>query len=267
MKRLQNNIALVTGAGRAIGRAVAERFINEGATVIIGDIDDKMGKQTAAELGENAEYMHLNVALETEWQSVIAGIVKKHGRLDLLVNNAGVMGLSESWGPQDPEHCSLETWDKVMAINLDGVFLGCKHAIQTMKLNNGGVIVNIGSRSGLVGVPTAVAYAASKAAIHNHTKSVALYCAQQDYNIRCNSIAPANIMTPMWEHMLGEGTEFEESLAKQCEHIPLHRYGEPSDVADAAVYLASQESKYLTGTEILVDGGVLAGTTTAPKAK
>jgi 3(or 17)beta-hydroxysteroid dehydrogenase len=147
--------------------------------------------------------------------------------------------------------------------NLDGVFLGCKHAIRTMRRaapRGGGAIVNISSRSGLVGVPAAAAYASSKAAVRNHTKSVALYCAQQRLPIRCNSIHPAAVLTPMWEPMLGTGAAREAALAALAADVPLRRFGTPAEVAALAVMLASEEAAYVTGSEFHVDGGILAGT-------
>ncbi len=260
MKRLDNKIAIITGAARAIGKAIAKEFVAQGAYVIITDLLDQEGETTAAELG-HAEFIHQDVADEESWQQVIEQVLAKHGRLDILVNNAGVMG--SEWGPQDPEHCSKAIWDKIHAINIDSVFLGCKFAISAMK-QQGGVIVNIASRSGIVGVPANSAYASSKAAIRNHTKSVALYCAEQKYNIRCNSVAPASILTPMWQKLLGDGEQGQQQLKTLSEKIPLGHFGEPSDVANAVVYLASDESKYVTGTEIIIDGGILAGSATSP---
>jgi NAD(P)-dependent dehydrogenase (short-subunit alcohol dehydrogenase family) len=143
-------------------------------------------------------YLHLDVREEDEWEAAMETILKRYGKLNILVNNAGVTGFQEGFGPQDPEGASLASWREVHAVNSDGVFLGCKYAIQTMKKGEGGAIVNISSRSGLVGIPGAAAYASSKAAVRNHTKTVALYCCQQGYKIRCNSIHPAAILTPMW---------------------------------------------------------------------
>lgn len=260
MKRLENKIALITGSARAIGKAIAECFVAEGAYVIISDILTDAGEKTAKQLG-NAEFIYHDVSDEAEWQNVVDAVVAKHGHLDIVVNNAGVIG--GEWGPQDPEHCSLELWDKVHEINLDGVFLGCKYAIKAMK-DHGGAIVNIASRSGLVGVPGNAAYASSKAAIHNHTKSVALYCAEQGYGIRCNSVAPASILTPMWQKLLGDGAEGEAKLKALSAKIPMGHFGEPDDVANAVLYLASDEAKYVTGSEIVIDGGILAGTATSP---
>jgi len=254
--RLNGKTALITGGAEGIGTAIAKLFVSEGARVIIADVQEAVGRAAAKEIG--ATFVPLDVSSEDSWTKAVDQIVRE-GRLDILVNNAGVMGK----GVQDPENVSLEDWKRIHAINLDGTFLGCKYAIKAMK-EKGGSIVNIASRSGLVGVPGAVAYASSKAAIHNHTKSVALYCAGQGYKIRCNSVAPASIMTPMWKKLLGQGAEYKDHLAKQCEGIPLGRFGTPEEVAYAVLYLASDESSYTTGSEIIVDGGVLAGTTTSP---
>ena len=171
-------------------------------------------------------------------------------------------------GPHDPEYASLEAWRAVHATNLDGVFLGCKHAIAAMKppAGRGGSIVNISSRSGQVGVSRAAAYASSKAAVRNHTKSVALYCAEMAYGIRCNSIHPGAILTPMWDPMLGR-TEQERAAAitEFAAEVPLGRMGSPTDVAMMALYLASDESTYVTGAEFVVDGGILAGSPATPR--
>jgi NAD(P)-dependent dehydrogenase (short-subunit alcohol dehydrogenase family) len=199
--RLENKIALITGAARGIGFAIAELFHREGATVIVSDIRDNEGQKIAAQIGTNSSYFHLDVGREEDWQSITEDIEQKHGRLDILVNNAGITGFSETRGPWDVENLDLKSWEEVHRVNATGVMLGCKYAIQLMK-EKGGSIVNISSRSGVVGIPGAAAYASSKASVRNHTKSVALYCAQKAYNIRCNSIHPAAIMTPMWDEML-----------------------------------------------------------------
>ena len=202
MSRLENKIALITGAAGGIGKSIATRFLQEGATVIISDLNDERGEASAKELGEKASYIHLDVSKEDEWVSVMSFIKEKFGKLDVLINNAGIIGFERDWGPQDPENASLESWKLIHAVNSDSVFLGCKHAIKLMKETGGGNIVNMSSRSGIVGVPDTAAYASSKASIRNHTKSVALYCAKNNYNIRCNSLHPASIMTAMWDLML-----------------------------------------------------------------
>jgi 3(or 17)beta-hydroxysteroid dehydrogenase len=154
-----------------------------------------------------------------------------------------------------------------MEVNADGVALGCKYAIQLMKLNKSGRIVNISSRSGLVGIPYMTAYAASKAAVRNHTKSVALYCAEKQYHIRCNSIHPGAILTPISDPMLGYGENREKMINEVAKGVPLGRMGAPLDVAYAALYLASDESAYVTGIEMNIDGGILAGSTATPKSE
>lgn len=263
--RAEGKVALVTGAARGIGRATAELLAQEGAFVVVTDLKDDEGVAVAGGLGERAAYRHLDVREEEEWEGAIAFAEDRFGRLDVLVNNAGVTGFEEDLGPQDPENATLAGWRAVHATNLDGVFLGCKHAIRAMRRSgNGGSIVNVSSRSGLVGIPGAAAYASSKAAVRNHTKSVALYCAERGLGIRCNSVHPAAILTPMWEPMLGEGKEREERARAFVKDTPLRRFGTPEEVAYAVLYLASKESAYTTGTELNLDGGILAGSAASP---
>jgi 3(or 17)beta-hydroxysteroid dehydrogenase len=264
-KRLENKIALITGAARGIGESIARIFHREGAILILTDILEERGRFLANELGESAFFCPLNVKNEWEWKIISEKIIIEFGGLDILVNNAGITGFMETSGPHDVEHVDVGSWSEVMSVNLNGTMLGCKYAINWMKRKGGGSIINISSRSGIVGIPGAAAYAASKAAVRNHTKSVALHCAQKGYNIRCNSIHPAAIMTPMWDTMLGEG-EIQRQIIKQVEAgIPLGHFGEPSDVAYAALFLASDESKYVTGIELNIDGGILAGAEAQPE--
>lgn len=256
--RLKNKIALITGAAQGIGRAIAHLFYKEGALVIIADVNQELGRKVVSSLGAGAVFMYLDVAQEPQWAQLMETIKSSYGRLDILVNNAGITGFLEANGPWDAENTDLQTWEKVMRVNATGNMLGCKYAIKLMK-EYGGSIVNISSRSGIVGIPEAVAYAASKAAIRNHTKSVALYCAERKYGIRCNSIHPAAIMTPMWDQMLGEGNQREKIIQDIESGIPLGRFGKPIEVAYGALYLASDESTYVTGIELIIDGGILAG--------
>jgi NAD(P)-dependent dehydrogenase (short-subunit alcohol dehydrogenase family) len=263
--RVEGKVALVTGAARGIGRATAELLAREGAFVVVTDLKDDEGVALAEGLGARAAYRRLDVREEDGWEGAVAFAEERFGRLDVLVNNAGVTGFEEDLGPQDPEHATLEGWRAVHATNLDGVFLGCKHAIRAMRrFGHGGSIVNVSSRSGLVGIPGAAAYASSKAAVRNHTKSVALYCAEQGLGIRCNSVHPAAILTPMWEPMLGEGAEREERVRAFVKDTPLRRFGTPEEAAYAVLYLASEESAYTTGTELNLDGGILAGSAASP---
>jgi 3(or 17)beta-hydroxysteroid dehydrogenase len=262
--RLLNKVALITGAGRGIGKATAIRFHEEGAFVIVTDINDPDGETVTRRLGTRSQYYHLDVSKEDDWKSVFSLIEDNYSRLDILVNNAGIDGYPQTRGPHDPERLDIESWHYVHAVNSDGVALGCKYAIGLMKKHLSGSIVNISSRSGMVGIPRAAAYASSKASIRNHTKTVALYCAQKQYNIRCNSIHPGAILTHMWDTMLGEGETREKNIRRMNGEIPLGYMGKPVDVANAALYLASDESLYVTGTELTVDGGILAGSAATP---
>jgi len=264
MGRLDGKVALVTGAARGIGEAIARAFVANGAYVYVTDLADDRGNGVARSLGANARYLHLDVREEQEWQRVTAEILAEKGALDVVVNNAGVTGFEGGAVVHDPEHASLESWHEVHRTNLDGVFLGCKYAIRAMRRQRTGSIINVSSRSGLVGIPGAAAYASSKAAVRNHTKTVALYCAEQGLRIRCNSIHPAAILTPMWEPMLGTGPDREERMSAFVRDTPLRRFGTPDEVAAVALLLASDEAAYMTGAELSVDGGILAGSAAAP---
>lgn len=258
MQRLNGKICVVTGAARGIGRAIAARFHDEGAIVILTDIDEAMGAAAAAEIG--CRFEPFDVGEEADWVR-LAEIVPV---ADIMVNNAGVTGFEAGMAPHDPEHASLADWRAVHRVNLDGTFLGCRYAIGAMKAAGTGSIINISSRSGLVGIPGAAAYASSKAAIRNHSKTVALYCAQQGWKIRCNSIHPAAILTPIWEPMLGSGPDRDARMEALVADTPLKRFGMPDEVAAIAVMLASDEATYITGTEINIDGGLLAGSAASP---
>ncbi len=226
-----------------------------------------MGRAASPAIGDNTEYLHLDVSSESDWYSAQNYIQEKFGRLDILVNNAGITGFLETEGPFDPENFNTKGWHQVHQTNIDGAAFGCRSAIHLMKASLAASIINISSRSGLVGIPGAAAYASSKAAIRNHSKTVALYCAQNGYPIRCNSIHPGAILTPMWDAMLGQGSERESAIEGVAKEIPLGIMGEPKDVAYAALYLASDESKYVTGIELNIDGGILAGSAAAPSSK
>ena len=258
MKRLNDKTALITGAARGIGAAIAEAFASEGAEVILTDIDETLGQKAAEALG--ARFEPLDVSQEDQWLQ----ISNKFPKLDILVNNAGITGFESGEMVHDPANVSLDAWRAVHAVNLDGTLLGCRYAINAMKDAAKGSIINISSRSGLVGIPGAAAYASSKAAIINHTRSVALYCAQQGWQIRCNAIAPAAILTEIWEPMLGDGPDREARMAALVADTPLKRFGEPSEVAAVAVMLASDEAAYMTGETLTLDGGLLAGSAASP---
>lgn len=259
MSILANRRALVTGGARGIGAAIARSFTAAGAEVIIADIDEAAGRAAADAM--HARFTLLDVGDEAAW----ATFAIAHPEMDIVVNNAGITGFEGSVGPHDPEHVSLAEWHKVHRVNLDGTFLGCRYAIAAMRRAGGaGSIINIGSRSGVVGIPGATAYASSKAAIRNHTKSVALWCAQQGMAIRCNVIQPAAILTPMWEPLIGDGPDRDARMAAMVADTPLKRFGTVDEVAALALYLASDASAYMTGTELTLDGGLLAGSAVSP---
>lgn len=258
MQKLSGKTCVVTGAASGIGRAIAARFHDEGGVVIITDIDEAAGAITAAGIG--CRFEKLDVREEADWQRLTSIVPAT----DVVVNNAGVTGFEGGVVAHDPEHATLADWREVHRVNLDGTFLGCRYAIGAMKAQGTGSIINISSRSGLVGIPAAAAYASSKAGIRNHSKTVALYCAQQGWKIRCNSIHPAAILTPIWETVLGIGPNRESRMDALVADTPLRRFGMPDEVAAIAVMLASDEATYVTGTEINIDGGLLAGSAASP---
>jgi NAD(P)-dependent dehydrogenase (short-subunit alcohol dehydrogenase family) len=258
MPKLQNKSALITGGARGIGEAIARCFAREGAHVIIADIDANNGQRVANAL--DGSFFQLDVASETDWNRLAAA----RPQMDIVVNNAGITGFEDSPGPHDPEHASFAEWHRVHSVNLDGTFLGCRYAIGAMKAKGEGAIINMSSRSGLVGIPGAAAYASSKAAIRNHSKSVALYCAQQGWKIRCNSIHPAAVLTPMWEALIGDGPDREARMAAMVADTPMKRFGTVEEVAALALLLASDDAAYMTGSELHLDGGLLAGSAASP---
>lgn len=258
MQRLKHKTCVITGAAHGIGRAIAARFHDEGARVIVTDLDETAGAAAAADIG--CRFEKLDVREEADWLR----LAKCVPVADVVVNNAGVTGFEQGMAAHDPEHASLADWREVHRVNLDGTFLGCRYAIGAMKERGAGSIINISSRSGLVGIPLAGAYASSKAAVRNHTKTVALYCAQQGWTIRCNSIHPAAILTRIWEPMLGSGPDREARMQALVADTPLKRFGTPEEVAAIAVVLASDEAPYVTGAEVNIDGGLLAGSAASP---
>ena len=258
MGKLTGKRALVTGGARGIGAAIASAFAKEGAAVVIADIDAVAGEHAAQAIG--AEFFAMDVASESDWERLEAA----HPRMDVVVNNAGITGFEDGPAAHDPENASLDEWHRVHATNLDGCFLGSRYAIRSMRRAGAGSIINMSSRSGLVGIPMAAAYASSKAAIRNHTKSVALYCAGQGLNIRCNSIHPAAILTPMWETLIGDGPDREERKAEMVADTPMQRFGTVEEVAAIALLLATDDAAYMTGSEIMLDGGLLAGSAVSP---
>jgi 3(or 17)beta-hydroxysteroid dehydrogenase len=256
MRRVQGKVALVTGAALGIGKACANMLAKEGARVVLTDILDTEGQAAASaivEAGGEAIYLHHDVSDEAQWVAAIEAALRRFGRLDALVNNAGV-----GWGGP-PEDETLERWRKLMAVNLDGVFLGVKHGIRAMKAaGKGGSIINLSSIEGIIGDPNLGAYNASKGGVRLYTKSTALYCAKAGLGIRVNSIHPGYIWTPMVEHYLMEAGDVEAGRKTLDAMHPVGHVGEPDDIAYGVLYLASDESKFVTGTELVIDGGYTA---------
>ena len=249
---------MVTGAGSGIGAAICRVFADEGARVVVTDKLEASARAVAESIGGEAR--RLDVSMEADWEA----LARDFPVCDVVVNNAGVTGFEDGIVSHDPEHASLADWRAVHAVNLDGTFMGCRYAIGAMRERGSGAIINISSRSGLVGIPGAAAYASSKAAIRNHTKTVALYCAEQELNIRCNSLHPAAILTPIWEPMLGDGADRETRMATLVADTPMRRFGRPEEVAALSLLLATDEAAYITGAEISIDGGLLAGSAVTP---
>ena len=244
MNRLKGKTVIVTGGAGGIGRAGVELFSAEGAHVIIADINEKDGKETAAAAG--AEFVRCDVSCSEDVRKVIDAA---DGKLDVLYNNAGVY-----WNGRDGRITDIDEkiWEKVIAINLRSVFLFCKYAIPLM-MKRGGAVINTASSAGIIGIPDCDAYTATKGAIVQLTKSMAAEYGR--YNIRVNCIAPAAIMTPMMRQSNPENSTFDEERFLKL-RTPLRRYGTPEEIAKAALFLASEESSYLNGAIIVADGGI-----------
>jgi NAD(P)-dependent dehydrogenase (short-subunit alcohol dehydrogenase family) len=245
--RLVGKIALISGAARGMGAAEARLFAREGARVVVADVLDGEGKAVEAEVkatGGEAVFVHLDVTRESDWEHAVALAVSRFGALNVLVNNAGIGAASRI------EDTEATAWDRVMEVNAKGVFLGTKAAIPAMRRAGGGSIVNISSQLGLVGMDdSSPQYTASKGAVRLLTKTTALQYARE--GIRCNSVHPGPIVTPMTERRRADPAVYQRMLSR----IPLGRYGEPDEVAYAVLYLASDESAFVTGSELVIDGG------------
>ena len=253
--RVAGKIAIVSGAAAGIGRATALRLAEEGAKICLGDIDRTGAESSAADIrarGGEAFPLALDVAEEADWRRIINATVERFGGLDILVNNAGIAfaaGLEET---------TTEQWRRIMAVNVDSVFFGCKFALPAMRESGGGAIVNISSILGLVGSPVQAAYGATKGAVRLFTKGVALECAEAGWNIRVNSVHPAYIRTPMVERYAETWGSLKKGLEALGDLHPIGRVGEAEEVANAVLYLASDEAKFVTGAELLIDGGYTA---------
>jgi NAD(P)-dependent dehydrogenase (short-subunit alcohol dehydrogenase family) len=251
--RVKDKVALVTGGGSGLGEATCLRLAEEGALVVVSDINEASAKAVADAIGGEAWSAHQDVTDEARWRELVDEIVERHGRLDILVNNAGIALVG------NVEESSLEDWRKTQSINLDAVFLGTREAIRAMKSGSGSII-NISSIEGIIGEPVVPAYNASKGGVRTFTKSAALHCAAEGYAIRVNSVHPGFIGTAMVSGAVAtmseeDGNAFQERIVG---NIPMGRMGEPRDIANGVLYLASDESSYVTGSELVIDGGYIA---------
>ena len=248
--RLEGKVALISGGARGQGAVEAKLFAREGAKVVFGDILDESGKQVEAEIheaGGEAAYVHLDVTREDDWRTAVNTAIDRYGKLDILVNNAGILirkGI---------ENTTEEDWDRIMGVNAKGAFLGTKHSIPAMRQAGGGSIVNISSTAGLVASPSGSAsYTASKGAVRLLTKSTAVQYAKE--GIRCNSIHPGPIDTDMIQETLTDPAKLEERMQR----LPMGRVGTADEIAYGVLYLASEEASFVTGSELVIDGGTTA---------
>lgn len=259
-RQLEGKVAVVTGGARGLGAAVVRLFVNEGATVIISDIEDAAGQALAGELAPHAIFRHHDVTDESAWETVLDEVLRNYGHLDILVNNAAIIEVGNI------EAQTAEQWRRVNAVIADGTFFGCKHAVRRMKATGGGSIVNVASVGSLQGEPYVAAYVAAKGAVEALTRSVAVHCAQLRYNIRCNSLHPGPIGTPMVE---GLGQQFADARAAGMQ-FP-EGFGSrqgyratPEEVAPSVLYLASDASRWVSGTRLVADYTMSVTSATVP---
>ena len=251
MDRVEGKIALVTGGASGLGTAIAERLAAEGASVVLTDIDAQAGEAVAAAIGGQAMFLRHDVTSGDDWARVIAATESAHGRLDVLVNNAGItlMGTIED--------ISWEAWRQTFAVDVDSVYWGCKLGIGLMKRGGGGSIINMASGAGIKSSAGLVAYNAAKAAVIAATKAIALHCGQQRNGIRCNAVAPGAIRTPILDKVMAQVADPDAMLRGFEASHPIGFIGQPSDIASIVLYLASDESRFATGAVFSVDGGMI----------
>ncbi|MDF7665767.1 glucose 1-dehydrogenase [Bifidobacterium sp. ESL0745] len=243
--RLDGKVALITGGASGIGLAIAKKFVDEGAQVALADINADTGEKIAAQIGDNAMFVTLDVTQEDQWEAAFKAVIARFGKVNVVVNNAGIaIG-------NNIEDIPLEQWNKVVAINGTGMMLGTKHGIRNIKNYGGGSIINMDSIEGFIGESFNLAYDFTKGGVRIMSKSAALYCAEKKYDIRVNTIHPGYIHTPMVD-VTPDLVKLEEAKT------PLGHLGDPNDIAYMAVFLASDESKFATGSEFVVDGGYIA---------
>jgi 3(or 17)beta-hydroxysteroid dehydrogenase len=249
MGRVEGKVVLITGASQGLGLADAQVLAREGATIVMTDIKDTEGNAAAAAIcdaGGKASYMHQDASSEEQWGLIIQSIRDEHGRLDVLVNNAG-LAITEN-----PEQCTLETFRKQNAVMNEGVFLGCKAALPLMSESGGGSIINMASTASHLGFPVYFAYSAAKGAVRAMSKALAVHCQQSGYNIRVNTLHPGAIDTPMIDQVMVDfGLDDKENIS------PVVGMGKPEDVANVVLFLASDESRWVNGSEIMIDNALI----------
>ena len=257
--RVQDKVAIVTGGAAGLGAAIVRRLVSEGARVTITDVQEDAGRALGQELG--CGFLQQDVTDEKRWEAIIAQVADRHGALHILVNNAGIEGPVDI---ADPESTRLSDWQAIQRVNVEGVFLGCRAAIPAVRSAGGGSIINLSSTAGLGATPDHTAYGASKAAVRHLTTSVAVHCGRNGSKIRCNSVHPGIVLTPMLHRII-------ENLAKKRavpvakvlqefkSWIPQGEFQEPDDVANAVLFLASDEARHITGLAMVVDGGSTLG--------
>ena len=253
MSRLSQKIAIITGAAKGLGEAEARRFAKEGAQVILTDVDTENGERIAKEIDEEVQFFEHDVRDEDRWKTIIESVLETHGKIDILVNNAGVVEAGTI------ETQTTEEFRFVMDVSVEGTFFGCKHVIPAMRKNGCGSIINMASIASLRGAPNVIAYSAAKGAVESMTRSIAAHSANNKLGIRCNSVHPSAIMTPMVKSMpekiakarLRETTKNQDMSVSGV-------IGQPNDVVGAVLFLASDESKFISGTQIVIDNGLLS---------
>jgi 3(or 17)beta-hydroxysteroid dehydrogenase len=250
-RRLAGKCCFITGAASGLGKAMATAFAAEGAQVAVADRDEAAGRAVAASLG-NGFFVALDVTDETQWTVALGAAVRAMGRLDVLVNNAGVVASGSI------EQTTLEQWRFVNSVNVEGTFLGCKHGIPHLRASGGGAIINISSVAGITAAPMMAAYSASKGAVRALTKTVAIELARKGDQIRCNSIHPVFFQTPMLDNIVATTRDPARFRAGLEGTVPLGRFGQPEEVAAMALYLASDDARFVTGAEFAIDGGFTA---------
>ena len=247
--RLEGKVALITGGGSGMGRVASELFASEGANVVLTDVNDESGEATASAIGERVRYLHADVSQESDAETMVAETIDAFGRLDVLYNNAGIMPLGDGSVTDN----DAEIWDEVLAVNVKGVAFGCKFGIPAMIANGGGSIINVASFVAWMGAATSqTAYTASKGAVLAMTREIAVEYAR--HGIRCNALCPGPIETPLLLALLSD----DEKKQRRFVHIPMGRLGKSEELARAALFLASDDSSFMTGASLIVDGGITA---------